>query len=171
MQLIAHQELTSAASSITFSSIPQTFTDLYLLFSARGNASFVNGTVLLNPNGSTANATARTLLGDGSGVGSGTASRIVSRDMPQNNATANTFGNGSFYIPNYTSASNKSISSDAVSENNSTTAIQGIVANLWSNTAAITSLTVASESGSFVANSSFTLYGITAGSDGIVAVS
>jgi hypothetical protein len=53
-------------------------------------------------------------------------------------ATANTFGNTEFYIPNYTSSNYKSFSVDGVTENNATAAF-ALYAGLWSNTAAITS--------------------------------
>jgi hypothetical protein len=171
MQLIAHQELTSAAASITFSSIPATFTDLKLVLSLRSNVSGLNRNILINPNGSSANGTSRILLGDGSGVGSGTNTRITGRDLPGNTATSNTFGNAEFYIPNYTSNVAKSISADTVMENNATTVVMSISANLWNVTDAITSLVILAEAGDLMQYSSATLYGILAGSSGGVTVS
>jgi len=70
------------------------------------------------------------------------------------------FSNGSLYIPNYTSSNYKSASSDDVTENNATTAFQYLEAWLWSNTAAITSLTLQPNLGSFPQYSSASLYGI-----------
>jgi hypothetical protein len=46
------------------------------------------------------------------------------------------------YIPNYAGSSNKSVSIDAVTENNATAAEANLVAGLWSSTAAITSITL-----------------------------
>jgi hypothetical protein len=74
--------------------------------------------------------------------------------------TTNTFSNGELYIPSYTASQNKPVGIFAVTENNATTALMGITAGLWSNTAAITSLTLAQPSGNFVTGSSFYLYGI-----------
>jgi len=54
----------------------------------------------------------------------------------------------------------KSISADAVEENNGTTAFAGLSAALWSNTAAITSITLTPQTGSYVQYSTATLYGI-----------
>jgi hypothetical protein len=88
-----------------------------------------------------------------------------------NSATSNTFGNGEIYIPNYLSGTAKSFSSDSVAENNGTEGWQVIQANLWSGTDAITSIELDPALGTFVQYSSATLYGILAGSDGIVAVS
>jgi hypothetical protein len=76
-------------------------------------------------------------------------------------STSNTFANTSLYIPNYAGATNKSYSMDAVTENNATLAGQTIGAALWSNTAAITSIEIASNFGTNLSQySSFALYGI-----------
>ena len=65
------------------------------------------------------------------------------------------------------------MSVDAVGENNATQAFQIISAGLWANTAAITSIQLIPQSGggTFVADSTVSLYGITKGSDGIVTTS
>ena len=52
------------------------------------------------------------------------------------------------------------MSADGVMENNATEAYQNLVAGLWSNTSAITSLTLAKSTGNFVQYSSASLYGI-----------
>jgi len=63
MQLISHQELDSAAASITFSSIPDTFTDLYLKLSLRGTSTNTYPRWMLYQfNGSTSGYSARTLV-------------------------------------------------------------------------------------------------------------
>ena len=84
--------------------------------------------------------------------------------------TANTFGNSVIYIANYAGSTYKSFSKDSITENNATAADQGVGAGLWSNTAAITSLSLTVTS-NMVAGSTFSLYGITKGSDGIVTTS
>jgi hypothetical protein len=165
MQIIQHQELASAQASITFSSIPQTYTDLYLVFSMRTSAASTNADIGLN--GSYADFTVRSLFGSGSGVTNETTVRIVGAVTDQT-----PFTNGAIYIPNYTASVAKSISIDTVSENNGTTAYQTIWAGLWNQTAAITSLSLKEDGGGNLAQySSATLYGITKGSDGIVTVS
>ena len=45
-------------------------------------------------------------------------------------------------------------------ENNATTAYSALVADLWSNTTAISSIQLSDALGNFVANSTFTLYGV-----------
>ena len=168
-------EVPSPVTSVTFSSIPQGYTDLVVVCSVRGTRAYAFDSAQIRFNGDTGNNYSyRDLLGEGGG-GGGTAasgsntSRGISdriyivNVMPAANATSNTFGSFNIYIPNYTSANYKSVSVDAVCENNSAT--QGdvgdvLLAGLWNNTAAITSIIVGSYSASFVANSTFTLYGI-----------
>lgn len=149
------------AANISFTSIPQTYTDLVIKVSARTNwSNSVNADgINIRPNGSTTNRTARRLYGSGSAAGSDTNINPIAASNAS--STASTFGNAEIYIPNYTSANNKSISIDGVSETNGTTTYAGFSAFLWSNTSAITSLELHPENGtSFDQYSTATLYGI-----------
>ena len=169
--LIAHTEVGSGGTSgVVFSSIPATFTDLLVLASLRDNTAGIAGTVRLKLNGSSANFFVRDLQGTGSSVGSGSGAVNFLANTNGNTSTANTFNNLSLYIPNYRTSNNKSFSVDSVSETNATTIYQNLVAGLWSQTAAITSLEISADS-TILQYSSVTLYGITAGSSGGVVVS
>jgi hypothetical protein len=168
MQVIQHQELGSTQASITFSSIPQTFTDLVLVLSVR-LASDVNESILLGLNGTTTNFAVRYLQGNGGIAYTGTLTRWIG-SSPDSAFTANTFSNTQVYFPNYTSGTSKSYSIDSVAEWNSSTAFQDLGAGLWTNNAAISSIEITAAA-NFVQFSSATLYGITKGSDGIVTVS
>lgn len=171
MTLVETKTLGTAAASIEFTSIPQDGTDLLVLLSCRGGAGAGNG-ITLRPNGSTTNGSSRQLYGTGSSVVSNTFSAIAGGIVNGSSETANTFNNSMVYVPNYTSSANKSFSTDAVMENNATQAFQSIVAGLWSNTAAITSLTfVTSDAADFVAGSTISLYKITRGTSNGVVVS
>jgi hypothetical protein len=158
---IALTELSTAASTITFSSIPQGYTDLKVVVSARTTrTSNSQDWVKISFNGVTTNLSERTLYGDGSTTGSYTDT-LVYGGTTSDAATANTFGSTEFYIPNYAGNTNKSISVDGVSENNATLVTTTLTAGLWSSTAAITSITLAPYTGpNFVANTTATLYGI-----------
>jgi hypothetical protein len=150
-------------ASMTFSSIPQTGTDLLLVVSHRAAS---GGPILkIRPNGSSTGFTARQLYGDGSSRASYTVTDENIVSMQPGDATANTFGNTSFYIPNYSGNTNKSISVDSVTENNGTTAYQEIIAILWSNTAAITSIVLTSTV-NLAQHSTASLYIVTKGSGG-----
>ncbi len=171
MQVIEHQELASAQSSIVFNSIPQTFTDLLIVTSLRDTGS-TNGwtNAYVRPNGLSTNLTTRVLYGFGSTVGS-FSDTFIYHETVGGGSTANTFSNSSIYIANYTASVAKSISVDTSTENNQTNSINAIVAGLWNSTAAITSLSLVAEVGNFAQYSSATLYGITKGSDGVTTVS
>ena len=147
-------------ASVTFSGIPQTYTDLVVKASARQGSA---GTEMqLTFNGSSSSYSNKRLYGTGSAAASDSvATTYVSNTMSNDGSfTASTFGNGEWYIPNYTSANNKSVSVNGVTENNATTALMMLTAGLWSNTAAITSLTLTAQIPNFVQYSTFTLYGI-----------
>jgi hypothetical protein len=155
-----------SASTIDFTSIPQTFTDLILVISARSNnASSIDGITLLL-NGSSASFTYRGLNGTGTSVASATGTNRAGW-IPAATLTSNTFGNASVYFPNYTSSTNKPYSSDNVIENDGTLGRLEIDAGIWANTAAITSLTIGSSNGSsYAPNSTAYLYGVAKGSGG-----
>jgi hypothetical protein len=160
-------------SSITFSNIPQTYTDLVVKISAKSNYNANGvGQLLYQFNSSTSGYSAKALYTyASSGPSSGsytTATKSVAYgrfgdgEIPLSGAsmTANTFANIELYIPNYTSNSYKSSSLDAVSEINSSSYSElELSAALWSNTSAITSITFVEYNGDLVQNSTFTLYG------------
>lgn len=172
MQLIQHQELGSAQASITFSAIPQSFTDLLLVTSLR-DTSGTNGwtNALIKPNNLSTNLSSRVLFGWGGGSNVGSfGDTYIYHEAVGGTSTANTFTNSSVYITNYTAAAAKAISVDTSTENNGN-ALSAIVGGLWNSTAAITSLVIEGQSGNLAQFSSATLYGITRGSDGVTTVS
>jgi hypothetical protein len=154
-------------SYIEFTSIPATYTDLLIKTSLRSNRA--DGTVIdtvgLRFNGnSSASYDMRRLTGTGAATssGSGTGDTSLFLDNPpSNSATASTFGNSEYYIPNYAGSKYKSVQAGAVSENNGTTAYARLTAGLWSNTSAITSIRLTPDTGTlWVQYSTATLYGI-----------
>ena len=155
----------AGAASVTFNSIPQSgYTDLCLKVSSRDNRtpSAVDG-VYIDFNGVTTNQSNKEVYGDGSTAQSGNGARMTMGVTSTAGATANTFGNFDFYIPNYAGSTYKSASGDAVSENNATLAYASMSANLWSNTAAINAITMTPVNGTlFTQHSTFSLYGIAA---------
>jgi hypothetical protein len=154
----------AGASSVTFSSIPQTgYTDLKVVYSFRGSVSGAND-VRVTFNGSTTSYISRILFGNGSTAATITdTNTFASYAGIQNNSstTASTFSSGEIYVPNYTvSGVNKSFLAEAVSENNATTAVTELGANRWTGTDAITSVTLSNPSGDFVQGSTAYLYGV-----------
>lgn len=161
-QLIASNTVGSGGvASVTFSSIPQTYTDLIIKYTAR-NTSTSNTFTQLTFNGNSSSYSYRGLYGNGASVSSFNASTtyIYVGDMDLSSYTANTFSNEEIYIPNYAGSNYKSVSIDSVNENNATTAASYLTAGLWSNTAAITSVTLTTGGGNYAQYSTFYLYGI-----------
>mgnify|MGYP003341398451 CR=1 FL=1 len=158
------------ASSITFSSIPGTYTDLVLKISTRDDSAFVTSYLNLQFNGDSGAYYDQKNV---SGMLNGT---ITNQSWPNQNqyyiyqgnaanSTASTFCNTEVYIPNYTSSSNKSISNDGVAESNTSSSNNRAVAlcaGLYhpSSNTAITSISLTPASGNFVQYSTATLYGI-----------
>jgi hypothetical protein len=177
MTLIETKTLGASAAAIEFTSIPQDGTDLVMLVSLRGVASGDSDRFGVRFNGDTAtNYSNRYLIGDGSAASSSNrtsqTSLSIEGGIQFSSTTSNTFGNAIVYIPNYTVSVAKSISADAVTENNATSSSQAIVAGLWNNTAAISSILVNYFNVSdLAAGSTVSLYKITKGSDGIVTTS
>lgn len=157
------------AASVTLpatGTIPQTYTDLKVVMSARSTANTGSEgyDATISFNGTTANRSTRVLRGDGSLVSSNTISdptdfRLL-RAMEPNNYTSSVFSNVEIYIPNYTGSNYKSFSVDAVLENNATATGMSLIAGLWSDTAAITTITLGGFGGNLVEGSTFYLYGI-----------
>ena len=162
--LLDRIELNATAASITFDNIPQTgYTDLKMVISARGaNAdTYTEGKLRFNGASTDTNLSSRTLMGSGTGTASFSNTYVYCGPWVGSTATANTFGNVEIYIPNYTSSSSKSISVDAVGENNAASSYQTLNAGLFASSAAITSIQILPvQAGGWLANSTFSLYGI-----------
>lgn len=161
--LIASNTLTSSAASVTFSAIPNTYTDLVLRLSGRSDSAGSKDLLLEFNGSSSALGSYVSVYGNGS-----TAQSLISSgqifvrvgDIPPNTFTSNSFSSAEIYLPSYTVAANKPLSSFSATENNATQARIDAYAGLWSSTTAITQLRVYLNTGNFVSGSSFFLYGI-----------
>jgi hypothetical protein len=161
-ELIASSTVGSGgASNIEFTSIPGTYTDLAIYVSIRQSRSETSSNTRIEFNGSSSNLSCLYIQGLGYDVVSGSSGSYIFAKSPASSATANTFGNGLIYIPNYAGSTNKSLSWDMVAETNASGAESFLTAGLWSNTAAITSVKLSSLSGdNFLEYSSAYLYGV-----------
>jgi hypothetical protein len=164
IELIASSTASGSGTSITFSSIPATYTDLCIKYSARSTvaASLTGYNLTMN---STRTTSLIRLLGESGGASSSTNvgnGQGEAGFVPAANATASTFCNNEIYIPNYLSSNQKSYSVDSVTENNASGGyIHGLLAGLTNMTSAITSITISDTStGNIAANSTFYLYGV-----------
>jgi hypothetical protein len=144
------------ASNITFSSIPSTYTDLIIKFSGRLSVEDVDNIITLNT--STNKTSSIRIYGNGSNFASDTA--VGGGLANPSTYTANVFGNTEYYFTNYLSSVNKTVSIDAVNENNSTQAYTNLSTQLFTLGSAITEIKLTPNSGSYVQYTTAYLYGI-----------
>ena len=160
---IATQTLGSAASSVTFNSIPQTYTDLIL----EVQCGYVSGThyAIIRINGDSsgnANYGNMFLAGGGSSASSGESSGlsgVYTSFNFQGDTTLNF--NATVHFMNY---SNSTTYKTALTRDNLASAgTEAVACSRRTDTNAITSFVITPDSGaSFLTGSTFTLYGILA---------
>lgn len=165
--LIEAKTLSTGTPSVTFSSIPSTYTDLKLVYSGRNDASTsVEGQdSWFYFNGAESNRDSKVLYGTGSSSANTTTINEASvfrllRTLNPSNYTSSTFSNTEVYVPNYLSSNYKSFSVDGAIENNATEAGLSFTAGIWNSTAAITSITIGAVNGNLVSGTTAYLYGI-----------
>lgn len=162
--LISSNVLGTATASVTFSSIPSTYTDLVVQMSCRNSYAGSNDNLWYRINGDTgSNYYGTWIEGSGSAASSSRVSAFPLGPMlylDGNGNTANTFSTHEFYIPNYNSTAAKPTSAISVTENASTVAYIRAYAGLYTGTSAVTSITLTPNGQNFLTNSSFYLYGI-----------
>ena len=153
---IATTTLGSAATTITFSSIAASYTDLRLvLVSSDG----VGSSITMRFNSDTASNYSRTILnGNGTSAVTALTSNATSINIAPNNATAGLFGLYTIDVFSYAGSTNKTVlSTNSVDQNGSGQV--GRLVGLWRNTAAITTITL-TDSSNFAIGTTATLYGI-----------
>ena len=163
---IASQTVGSGgASSITFSSIPQTFTHLQIRGIGRGTTSFSAGlSYYMQFNGDTGNNyISHQVYGDGSTASSQASAlrgnTLASQVFADSSAGSNVFGDVIVDILDYTNTNkNKTIKVLGGFDNNGSGRVS-LNSSLWLNTNAITSIVVSTD-GNLVQYSSFQIYGI-----------
>lgn len=168
MKLISSVTVGAGGSStISWTNIPQTGTDLILMLSGRSQSSS-SADVYLQLNGSDYGSGGYMVTGSGSSISSPTMTNglFLQNGVPPTTSAANTFGLITVYLANYTSSLAKSISVEAVSEDvGVTTNASFVTGNYNSTTSAVTSLAIGN-SVVFAPGSTASLYMVTKGSGG-----
>lgn len=149
--------LTGNESSVTFSSIPGTYTDLVLIQNSIATSTDFN--IWARFNSDTGNNYSYTyIVGDGAGGGeTGRSSNYSYMDAGGVNTSPAT--TAIFYINNY---SNTTTFKNLFSRVGSTSKVLGMYIGMWRSTSAITSVTTLASTSTFASGSTFTLYGIKA---------
>jgi hypothetical protein len=160
---IARTTLSSAAASVTFSSISGSYTDLILVATGTVSGNTYGGWLQFNSDTGT-NYSWTNISGNGTTASSGRNSSIANTSNwyigPANGWSNTSQNNVVLHIFNYANTTtNKTWLSRTANPANATEATVG----LWRSTAAITSITLGVQSSlNYNSGSTFTLYGILA---------
>jgi hypothetical protein len=158
---IATQTLGTAASSVTFSSIAGTYTDLVIVtnFAITADNNYAH---YVQVNGDTGTNYSRTILyGDGTNAGSARQSGNPSCYFGTWNTDMDTVDRAvtTIFFNNY---SNTTTYKTIMGRYNVASKETGVAVGTWRNTAAITSINIATGGSTYIVGSTFTLYGIAA---------
>jgi len=162
-EAIATQTLGSAAAIVTFSSIPQTYTDLVLVTSLKSSATptAYSPTMYFNGDATKTNYSFTAIYGDGSSAVSfrWTTSTATQHGVMATAVSATNFNAGIINIQNY---ANTTTYKTVLTRTNDTANVVYATVGLWLNTAAITSFSLYAADGNkdFTIGSTFSLYGI-----------
>jgi hypothetical protein len=130
------------ATSIEFTSIPSTYTDLKLVFSCRTTVSygglFYQTDVTINSG--VGAASEMVYIAYSSTYGKNNTGALTVYGVSNSDATANSFGNGEIYIPNYAGSSYKSAATYSVSASDAAGAIRAFSSGVFNTTSAVTSI-------------------------------
>jgi len=165
MESIATYALTSSQATITFSSIPATFKHLQVRMLARTDVNGSTDNIQIYFNGDTSNAYSRHQFTSDFGS---PASATADPDQPLftgtiggNTNNANVFGLAIIDVVDYSVSGKYKITKAFTGVDYGTNGYMTQMAGSWNNTAVITSVSIAKQSGSnFVAGSRFALYGL-----------
>lgn len=147
-------------TSITLSSIPNTYDDLLLFYNGANTA----GITFNNDTGT--NYSQQTLRGSGASVSATSNSGVAFLQIGLQ-ADASDMVNSRVYMPEYKGSAAKTTSVDTIGARNVTsTVFQATIAGRWSNTAAINSIKIDWFASTYPQNTTVYLYGITKGSGG-----
>ena len=163
---IATYAITTNTASVTFSSIPQTYTHLQIRMIARTNAAAVGDAAIISLNSDTNsnNYTYHEIVGNGATVsayGSGAPETMQMYSCTGATAAASVFGVGITDLLDYTNTNKYKTQRNLGGRDNNGSGQMRIHSSLWMNTNAITSIALTPSIGTaFVQYSSFALYGI-----------
>jgi hypothetical protein len=160
---IATNTLGTAASSVSFSSISGSYTDLVLVISARGTTAATSTSVYFTTNITGANYSSTWMLGNGSSAASSRYSGLNQGYLGYISAASNASDSRGTVIAHFMNYSNTTTFKTVLSRGNVAEAEVDAYVSLIRGTSAISTITVGEGGGNnFVAGSTFTLYGIKA---------
>ena len=153
---IASTTLTAGTASVTFTSIPQTYTDLVVVFNGRTDGD--ENTNLQFNSDTTNNYSVTALYGNGSTATSVRDSNVSSIGLGGISSGADEQGTVVFQIFNY---ANTTTNKTVISRANNSTYVQ-LRAGMRRSTQAVSTITIKADATTFLSGTTFTLYGIKA---------
>ena len=157
---ISTQTLGSAQASVTFSSIPATYTDLVLVYEAGNSGNIYDGTFARFNSDTGSNYSWTYLLGNASSATTGRESSVTRTGA---GASGSSRGMSILNIMNYSNTTTYKTILNRRSVTDASGYSLGAEVGLWRSTAAISTVLLFVQSGTnFDAGSTFTLYGIKA---------
>ena len=164
---IASTTLTTSTNTVTFNSIPQTYTDLKIVYSGRGVGTSDGYTdIWFNNNSTSGSYGSRFLVWNATGTATQSANSYTFTYgyMADGTFSSNVFGSGYFYIPSYTNGSNlHNVLNYSNAGKNASSGSFGTLNGGYGPSGAITRLDLNNGSSStryWAAGSTITLYGI-----------
>jgi hypothetical protein len=155
---IATQTLGSSATSVTFSSIASTYTDLVVVMAVIPTGTLGYGPYFQFNNDTGSNYSLTWLQGDGSSATSGRQRNETKGYLSWSIGFSGT-GNAIASIQNYSNTTTNKTYIDRLNETAGSYPGAGATVGLWRNTAAISTIKIGTD-GTFNTGSTFTLYGI-----------
>ena len=155
---IATQTLGSAAASVTFSSIPATYTDLVLVIDAIGTGT---GGGKLNFNSDSSALYSRTIL-HGNGTAAGSTRDTASTTCFISHLASVTSANRTNFVVHIMNYANTTTYKTSITRANNPAEATETTVGLYRSTNAISSIVIALSANSYDTGSTFSLYGILA---------
>ena len=158
---IATQTLGTASATVTFNSIPQTYTEIVLVGSYTATATLDTRLTFNSDTGT--NYSATRLMGDGTSATSNRSSNRAFIDLNYVGGVGTTAPTVStLHIMNYSNTT--TYKSTLLRANEMSGTYQGteLIAGIWRSTSAITTITITTSTSTYAAGSSFILYGVKA---------
>lgn len=151
---VATTTLGTSAATITFSSIPNTYTDLIMVFRGNNDAG-ANRAGYIRFNGDSGTNYSYTLVqGDGSSVASGRDSNIAQSFF------ANVLGADTVAITQIMNYAKTTTFKTFLSRGNSASTVTQAIVGLWRSTSAINSITLSLNANNYASGTNVTLYGV-----------
>lgn len=151
---IATTTLGSSAATITFSSIPSTYTDLVMIFRGNNDASANRAGYIRFNSDSGTNYSYTLVQGDGSSAGSGRDSNIAQSFF------ANVLGDNTTAITQVMNYANTTTNKTFLSRGSSSSTVVQAIVGLWRSTAAINTITLSLNASNYASGTTVTLYGV-----------